>query len=459
MKKLITVFAMLIIGHLPAPVFALDVEDCDFADEYECYCPDSVTVDDINQSTVNSNDECYEECKDLAEEDPGISRYAARCPIDGELTGLINRSLDSGQALVEEGTETIEAFEESYYAPPALGVEIPGLVFTDASKDEGVVSSNYLGEYIEAVYIWLISAASIVAIVVLMLGGLEYMLARGKPAMITKATERMKNAVIGMMLLLGAYTIAFLLDPATVQFSSLQVTHIDTEQWFPPEGEDVNVFFRDDIPGNTELVTGDYISPAAENNSLNPDAAAALEAASIEFHEATQSNIVLSSAARSVEKQATLFYDNCLSSSNHSCSVITCNPAAGSSIISGNSAGYTLKGALAGATDRTTIINALVSNANLANCPHTSTIAVDVWCNDGGGNYVHDPSCQHQLSKIMINNGFCRITAEAWHFELNSLRVSSACSTANTLSYTIRGTTYTPDLSCDSWDYKNHTCK
>ena len=59
---------------------------------------------------------------------------------------------------------------------------------------DDLTTATTIGEYINAVYIWLVGAAAIVAIVVLMVGGLQYMVSRGG-AGITKAKERIVGAV------------------------------------------------------------------------------------------------------------------------------------------------------------------------------------------------------------------------------------------------------------------------
>jgi|GEM_PF-3319468 len=418
-------------------------ETCDSGSTKTCYC---TTV----SGSGYDEDSCKSSCENLADTNVAITTYQLQCAVDGVLTTVVSGSIDQ---------EDYEPTPELEFVTPDLSVDIPGLDLDPASLTSGSVSSNYIGEYIEAVYKWMIGAFSLLAVIVLMISGFQYMASRGDSGKVSQAKTRITQSIIGLILLFGAYTIAFFIDPNTTIFESLSLELVKQEN-FPPQGEDLNLIDGVSISGEIVAITGSHIQAKSTYNYLNPDALTALQQAAAGLYAKSGNEIVISSATRRIEKQAELFHDNCLSNENKSCTIGTCNPARGSSVISGDSNGFTLTGELEGVTDRTTIINSLARNGNVANCPHTSTVAVDAWCNDGGGNYVHNPQCQADLTEIMINSGFCRLGSEAWHFELNSKKVSGSCSTANTLNYTTGGKTYTPNVSCEKWDYgTTHTCQ
>ena len=106
------------------------------------------------------------------------------------------------------------------------GLPIPGLDFGESVTydAEGNLQANFLAKYIDALYRFLIVAMAIVAVVMMMIGGLQYILARGHPDAVKKAKERMANSVIGLILLMAAYDIAFLINPDTVRFESLKIS-------------------------------------------------------------------------------------------------------------------------------------------------------------------------------------------------------------------------------------------
>lgn len=87
----------------------------------------------------------------------------------------------------------------------------------------GVTSFNSLPEYIDALYRYAIPVMALLAVVMLMIGGLQYVLARGRAEAIKKAKDRIKNAVIGLVLLMSAYALARLIDPSLVNLHVFQV--------------------------------------------------------------------------------------------------------------------------------------------------------------------------------------------------------------------------------------------
>lgn len=80
-----------------------------------------------------------------------------------------------------------------------------------------------LPTYINALYAWLLPAASLVAVVMMMIGGLQYVMARGKSKYIDAAKTRITNAITGLVLLLSAFVLLNLVDPRFTRFQSLQV--------------------------------------------------------------------------------------------------------------------------------------------------------------------------------------------------------------------------------------------
>lgn len=448
---------------LPVEVFALDYSDCD-AGTIQCTClPDDPYTIDL--SLLTSVEDCQKACSgfadyiDLVHASYEITSFSAQCQIGGTLTALAQGGIEDEIQTTTAASAASSAEADETYTAPALSIEIPGLEFTPATRDGNDVVSNYLGEYIRAAYTWVLTAGSLLAVVMIMLGGLQYMLARGKQASISKAVDRIRHAVVGIILLFGAFSIAQVVDSSLLTFDALHITYIDKSEWYEPEFTDDMVSPSMPISGDVAPIESEHVLNWSDDGYINPEAVAGLTAAGNALFANEGVNIRVTSARRTVQKQAEMFYDNCLSNSSRSCSVLTCNPAGGTGIITGNSSGYTLTGELTGVTDRTTIVNAIVSHANLANCPHTSSVAVDVWCHDGGNNFVHDASCHKALSEAMVANGFCRIDQEAWHFEYDPMHVSGSCKTTNTHSYTVGGKTYTPDLSCAAWDYKNNYCQ
>ncbi len=202
---------------LPGFVLAGDFDECEDTPECTCEPTDPYPSDG---STMESIDDCQDYCTTIATLDSVVSGYSIQCTVDGTMTVLAqgdNETLDEATA------------ELTGVSDPNLGVDIPGLEFTPAYQDGDAVVSNYLGEYIEAVYNWLLPAGGLIAVVVLMIAGLQWMVARGNTSRIGKAKERIRNAVTGVILLLGAATLATLIDPHLLTYDSLTIRAVKSE--------------------------------------------------------------------------------------------------------------------------------------------------------------------------------------------------------------------------------------
>ncbi|MBI2473318.1 hypothetical protein HYV70_02060 [Candidatus Uhrbacteria bacterium] len=96
---------------------------------------------------------------------------------------------------------------------PTLQVDIPGVKFSEGKIEGKILKVNYLGDYIAGIYKYLIGISTTIAIVMLMIGGLQWSLGASSQENISKAKKRINNAVIGLVLLLSVYTILFIVNP------------------------------------------------------------------------------------------------------------------------------------------------------------------------------------------------------------------------------------------------------
>ncbi len=88
-----------------------------------------------------------------------------------------------------------------------LQVDIPGQ--SDAGKD--------LAHYVAAWYTFGVSAISIIAVVMIMWGGFEWITAAGSATLIGQAKGRIMNAIVGIILVLTSYGLLYLINPALVE--------------------------------------------------------------------------------------------------------------------------------------------------------------------------------------------------------------------------------------------------
>ncbi len=80
-----------------------------------------------------------------------------------------------------------------------------------------------LPDYINTAYTWILPAATLAAVVLMMIGGLQYVLSRGKEKYISKGKQRITNAITGIVLLMAVYVILYLIDPRLTMMNSLKI--------------------------------------------------------------------------------------------------------------------------------------------------------------------------------------------------------------------------------------------
>lgn len=70
-----------------------------------------------------------------------------------------------------------------------------------------------LGDYIKNIYIYLISIGGLIAAILVIKGGFEYVTSTGNSQRVEGAKETIRNALIGLALLLGSYTLLYTINP------------------------------------------------------------------------------------------------------------------------------------------------------------------------------------------------------------------------------------------------------
>lgn len=70
-----------------------------------------------------------------------------------------------------------------------------------------------LGEYVSTAYSWMLGAAAVIAVIFIMIGGLEWVLSAGGASSVTKAKDHIKNGIIGLLLLISVSLILQTVNP------------------------------------------------------------------------------------------------------------------------------------------------------------------------------------------------------------------------------------------------------
>lgn len=118
---------------------------------------------------------------------------------------------------------------------PQLGVPIPGLSFSPARKEGTFVYVPFLAQYISAVYRYSVSLAIIAAIVMMVYGGFRYLLGSATQD-VSEGKRVIVDALIGMLIALGAYAILNTINPNTLELPEIKLGYIEPSYYGEGEG-------------------------------------------------------------------------------------------------------------------------------------------------------------------------------------------------------------------------------
>ena len=90
-------------------------------------------------------------------------------------------------------------------------------------KGETVVRSDLLARYINAFYQWGLSIVAVIAVVMLMAGGITWLTSAGDSGMITKAKTMIAGSLTGMTLLIGSWLLLNTINPDLTSLPALEM--------------------------------------------------------------------------------------------------------------------------------------------------------------------------------------------------------------------------------------------
>jgi len=144
-------------------------------------------------------------------------------------------------------TNDISLFSEveTVIHKPQPRIRIPGLSFsnpkdlTESNSAEGrFLYIPFLGEYIGAIYKWLVAAISILAVIMIIVAGVQRMMAGGASDKISASNKRIIQAITGLIVAVTSYTLLLAINPSLVEFKSLKiqiVTGVALSEVVPPD--------------------------------------------------------------------------------------------------------------------------------------------------------------------------------------------------------------------------------
>lgn len=149
-------------------------------------------------------------------------------PSLGEAVATINGATSTSEVV---GPTTPE-FES---ITPILGVDIPGLSFSPARKEDGLVYVPFLAQYIAAVQRYAVGLAVVAAIIMVVYGGFLYLLGSSIQDVSTGKTI-IANALTGMIIALSGYFILYTVNPNVVTLPEIKLGYINPAYWGENQG-------------------------------------------------------------------------------------------------------------------------------------------------------------------------------------------------------------------------------
>lgn len=121
---------------------------------------------------------------------------------------------------------------ETKFFAPNLNVPIPGLSFQDYPIiiKGGKISIPFLSVYLAAVYRYLLGISAVAAAVMIVYGGFRYITGSVSGGA-ERGKEIIRDALVGLVLLLGSYAIFAAINPAVLELGPITVDYIKTEMF------------------------------------------------------------------------------------------------------------------------------------------------------------------------------------------------------------------------------------
>ena len=113
----------------------------------------------------------------------------------------------------------------------AANVEfVPQIGIPDSEFEAGtkvLISGRSFIDYLRAIYNWSVGAIAVIAIIMIMIAGFQWMAAAGNPSAIGQARSRISSSLIGLLLAIGAYAILNFVNPSLVYLRTLDIGNVE----------------------------------------------------------------------------------------------------------------------------------------------------------------------------------------------------------------------------------------
>lgn len=101
-------------------------------------------------------------------------------------------------------------------------------ISTETTEEGRFLRIEFIGQYIVALYRYLVGISALLASIIIIWAGLKWLLSAGNPERITDARKKLSNALVGLFLVVGSFVILQLVNPGLTLFKPLRIKYIDT---------------------------------------------------------------------------------------------------------------------------------------------------------------------------------------------------------------------------------------
>lgn len=299
-------------------------------------------------------------------------------------------------------TVTTSNVTPTLFTMPDFQVEIPGMKgLADVTCKPGEnCDIPWIGEYTKGIYNYLIAIVGVVAAMVLMAGGVLWLISRGEASKITQAKDLIIGSITGLIILASSYLILLQINPSLVNLQNINIRSVLTEVVENGSDSDNNIT-TSSCNVQTASIKG-IVSTSAGEPSLSKNAVDGLKKA-VDIAAKQNVKLYVTSAIRSYAVQKAL-YDKYKPKYGKNIGKYVADPK--------NCQGNTCYGHCAGVAIDVCILGT-------KSCSHLGA--------SKPANATYSDADVKKLQAIMKEAGWTRYCGEWWHFQYG-LKPGRVCS-------------------------------
>lgn len=299
-------------------------------------------------------------------------------------------------------TVTTSEISPTLFTMPDFQVEIPGMKkLSDVTCKPGEnCDIPWIGEYTRGIYNYLIAIVGVIAAMVLMAGGVLWLVSRGEASKITQAKDLIIGSITGLIILASSYLVLLQINPSLVNLQNISIKSVLSE--VVENGSDSNNNITS-VPCNTQTATiKGVVSTSASEPSLTANSVVGLKKA-VDVAAKQNVKLFVTSALRSYAAQKAL-YDKYKPKYGNEIGKYVADPK--------NCQGNSCYGHCAGVAIDVCILGT-------ESCSHMGA--------KNKANATYSDADVKKLQAIMKEAGWVRYCGEWWHFQYG-LKPGKACS-------------------------------